>query len=251
MAGRKATRPGRWTHGQGRVGAMNKAAIQAFTQLLLLALAACQDASRPNGVDTSFKTAGTGCWKEWGVCATTRWRATGLVHAPQTRELRGVVVSELPERAEIIVLTELTNTCEPDPRWFRAEDLEMEALAQRHLTRRPSDPVRQKVWDQEEEELAVYRRRGDLDCSRTEFTLTEYALKDVHGLELYRERLSPNTSGMLDPSDVKQERNAEGQNRIENKLLVPRIYLTQISRISESGFAKRMWKNGMTLLKKQ
>ncbi len=203
---------------RGRLGG-GKGLLLLF---LLIGPIACEQAFSPEGIDTTLKT-DTECWEKQGVCITTNWKATGLVHG------------EKPEMAEIIVAFDGRNTCSPDPEWFRAEDPEMEKLPQ-------------------EKRPIVYRERAELDCSRIGFRVLWITLKDKHGFELYKyEPGRPKRiEGAFDPTGGKVLR---GKRFVliwdlptQVKFSVPKVYLKQIKNVTGPISLERYWVMGMKRL---
>lgn len=213
--------PSRWT-------------IRTLFVLWMVMLVGCEQVEKfatTDHTNTSLKSAGTGCWEDWGVCAATKWKSTGVIYPDK------------PERVEIIVVTELTNNCNPDPKWFRAEDPEMEELARQHSQNPPKDKVEALFRKSIEEGLNVYRARSDLDCSQVQFTIGSFTLFDKYGVELYQH--STNAIRFLDPQFKEAEDKADDKNRVQAKFSIPLPYLSQIANIVERASVKRIWKNGM------
>ncbi len=199
--------------------------------ILLVGLFSCEQIKET--YERTINSAGGGCWSQWGLCTKTKWKFTGVTHPPQAAQKQ-------PELAEIIVSTEFENPCTPDRDWFTANDPQMEAIARK----KP-----QQQTDEEDEQLEVYRKRKELACSRVRFTLNAYHFNDKNGLELHKE-YPPNLvvvdvdPTVVDPFGFKDIR------KTQVKFLIPKAYLSQISRISQSGFVNRIWKNGKKLATK-
>lgn len=191
--------------------------------LPLIALIACQQASDTGRINTSLKGPTTRCYETESICVTTKWKATGLVHGNDS------------ELAEILISMKVQNTCNPARSWFTAKDPEME----KEPKRRPDEiffSLRLEMW---KKELEVYRKRAELDCSRVLVTFHEVILEDEHGFELYRTKLSDVDAG-ANPPGVKS-----GNNTVQAKLSIPRVYLDQIRHVIHLASFKRIWVHGV------
>jgi len=201
--------------------------------IFLVGLFSCEQIKE--SYETSINSAGEGCWSKWGLCAKTKWKFTGVTHPSQAAQKQ-------PELAEIIVFSEYENTCTPDREWFTANDPQMEAIGRK----KP-----QQQTDQEKEQQEVYRKRKELDCSRVQFTLKAYIIKDKTKLQLYKENLPQYkyVTVTVDPPDMEADVEPDS-NKAQAKFLIPKSYLSQISIIINWGSGKRIWKNGKTLATK-
>ncbi len=224
----------------------NKGGILLFPPFLLfvlIGLVGCEQISPPQKIGMSPKTVGTSCWDRPGICATKKWKATGLIHGKN------------PELAEIIVVLELNNTCNPNPDWFRATNKEMEKRRKEPRTNRPKDADKAWFWDLQNEMLNVYESRGELDCSRVRVTLREITLRDEHGIELYRQLADKNTFTHVDPSDAgattKSVLSFPSSRNLQMKFSVPRVYLKQIKDFDVSLYFNRTWHHGMKRTEKK
>lgn len=218
--------------------------VKVFNVAFLLALVACENGGSyefGRSVDTRLKSASAACWPNSGICAVPKWKATGVVYPPYSGERGGLLISEQPERVEIIVLLEFSNDCNPDPEWFWAEDPAMEKSAKQHSRIPPKDELLSILWKLQEENLNVYRKRKEFDCSQVELALGELILRDHNGLELHRQEFTKDTRRYIDPVGVK----SEYDRTVQMKLSVPRVYLKQIDDIVVTSSIKRMWRNGI------
>jgi len=204
----------------------------------LVPLVACEQIVLPKAGNTKPKTMATKCHQEWGICVSAKWRATGVVYPAYTGTREGFLVSEEPDRVEILVLAQFENTCDPAPEWFRAEDEAMGAIARKDPKERSQN---------EQEQLELYQRRAELDCSRVEAKAARFTLKDKYGFTLFVKDLHENENNImnLDPSVVAAESDERVENKAQAKFSVPRPYLEQIEDVIVSGKAKRIWKNGV------
>ena len=93
------------------------------------------------------------------------------------------------------------------------------------------------------ENITVYRKRAELDCSRVGVTFYKIILRDAHGLDLYSIELpdSANKWAAAEPPGVK----SGIKDTAQAKFSIPRVYLDQIRDVIPFAYFKRIWVHGV------